>query len=228
MMWFVVGAVGLVLVGVAAWFYPFLKSRITAAWRANCFRALASELGAALSPDGASCDTGFMPTVWSVFGPYGELRNIITQRVDDETVYLFEYRFGGRPSRWAYRRGVTLVAIHLAKQVPMFTLQRPRGQPKSRKTSYEARGQRLVVQAIGDEIELWSLERDRKRARAIVGAPLLGELRRDPGWDIRGIDHWLVIFNEKRRPALRVHDLERFFEHAKHLGGLVDAKGRPR
>ena len=63
-MWLLVGAVGLAAVGALAWFYPFMRSRIAARWRARCFRAVARELGLKLTPDGRGYEAaGFMPTV---------------------------------------------------------------------------------------------------------------------------------------------------------------------
>jgi hypothetical protein len=221
MSWVVAGVITLALVGVGAWFYPQLSSHAAAAWRMTRYRTLAVKLGVALSADGAPyAAVEFMPTVVSVFGPFGSLRNVISREVGGETTYLFEYLFGSRPSRWAYRRGVAVVAVEMAHEVPVFTLQRPRGRAESRTTTDRVRGQRLVVHALG-ELELWCLEGEQQRARNLIGASLLEELANDPGWDLRGVDQWLVLFNGHRQHARTLRDLEQFLERATHLRRLL-------
>ncbi len=122
MFWIIAGAVTLLVIGVTAWFYPHLKSRAAAARSTTRFRALADELGTELTPGDDHDDKGFISTLKSVLGPHGELRHVITQRANNGTVYLLDYVFGARRS--GYRRGVAVIAIHLPKTVPMFTLQR--------------------------------------------------------------------------------------------------------
>jgi hypothetical protein len=205
MLW-LAGALVVVVVGIAAWNYPRIKSGVAARRRAAAFRALAGDLGVAFADASDFAEAGFWPTLQSIFGPHGELHHVILREEGDQRVHLFEYRFGARPNA-PFQKGVAVVAVRLPKPGPMFTLVRPRGPARSRTTEHGARGQRLVVQALND-LELWSLKGDKDRARKRV-RPIL---ERVGSWNIRGVDEWLVMFNEQLQS-----DLPRFFEEAEQL-----------
>lgn len=242
MMWWMLVPVAMALAPLA-WLYPRGKQQALAAWHGGRFRALGRRLGACVRTHGdavgAPAELGFLPTVVSVFGPFGDVRNVLEHTIEpgsgeadrgeagaSETVYLFEYRFGHRPSRWAYRRSVVVAAFHVARPLPVLTLRRARGEAKSRTTEHRVGGQPLVVEALDDTFELWTPRNERRRARALVTPPLLEALHAQPSWDIRARDRWLVMFDETARPARRLASLDAYLQTAIALrAALGDRRG---
>jgi hypothetical protein len=220
MAWLIVGAVGVVVVGAVAWFWPSIRSWMDARRSARHFRALAQRLGAEVPRDGdALPDAGFLTTVRSVFGLAGELRNVVTDARAVEPAHLFEYRFGARPSAWAFRLSAVCVAFRLEKPPPMFTLRRARGGVAGGTTEHRVDGQPLVVQRLGGGLELWFRRSDRRPARRLVERALVPAVDDDPAWDIRASGRWLVLFHERHigRGARSADELAELFERARAL-----------
>ena len=111
----------------------------------------------------------------------------------------------------------------MKRTVPLFTLQQPRNTAQTRTTKFRARGEKLVTQALAGRFELWSTRSTRKQTRKLIGDKLLDALTEEPGWDLRGVDRWLVLFNEKSNHANRVRTLQAFYERALLLRRLFGA-----
>jgi hypothetical protein len=211
------------LVSATSWFAPHARSAARAFRRASSFTAFARARQLSISEDPrAHRSAPYLPTVMSVYGPFGDMYHVIEAEVAGEAVTFFEYRFGRRDSRWTYKRSALPVVFALGRPLPLFTLApAPAKGAVSRKTEHKAAGKALFVQAIGDRLELWTTERDRKRARKLITQPLLDALAADPGWSVRASQGFLLVAHERGRFQKGGGGLGDYFDQAVRLRTLL-------